>query len=472
MVVGIGVFILYELIKAAAAMAIVCGLIALCGFVLYSIISNSKRQRHETLNDTSKENKTTCDPCQDEQPDDNSAQNYWREVIDPKYNPGHEPKFKTESKSENTTSNETTSPYFDIPEIYPQYPDPKDLSGDMGEEILCSTVSNNGNFLNCHWWTDKRIKSSGESGKSEVDLILISHNYIYLFESKFWSGTLKINPNYLDKKHRWMFVRPVRDNLGNPINETNTDYFEDLTKELDIKLEKLKTKLKDENIEIPSHRFKTMVVFTNKNIAIDIEIRKSNLVATIQDLEKELEWDRTNLSQEEKYIIALIRYIIKIENNEFSNNFYTNATSKNNFLEQKSLAANIELVRFIDKLPSWDRIKFYGGKKIKGDLRKILKTFKTEPPLYVLRRGSKILVKAPRDASEIRNKLENGDDIDILFEIDKKIVERSHINPLCSRIKFHKVGEEKPDLISIYQIEEIIFDGLYDPAEELGLVDY
>jgi len=142
-----------------------------------------------------------------------------------------------------------------------------------------------------------------------------------------------------------------------------------------------------------------------------------------QDLEKELEWDKTNLSQDEKYIIALIRYIVKIENNEFSNNFYAHAASKNNFLEHRSLAANIELVRFIDKLPSWDRIKFYGGKKIKGDLRKILKTFKTEPPLYVLRRGSKILVKAPRDASETRNKLENGEDIDILFEIDGKIGE-------------------------------------------------
>ena len=200
----------------------------------------------------------------------------------------------------------------------------------MGEEILCSTVSNNGNFLNCHWWTDKRIKSSGESGKSEVDLILISHNYIYLFESKFWSGTLKINPNYLDKKHRWMFVNLSADNLGNAIDETDTAYFEDLTKELDVKIEKLKTKLKNENIEIPSHRFKTMVVFTNKNIAIDKEIRKSNLIATIQDLEEELEWDKTILSQDDKYIIALIRYIIKIENNEFSNNFFVNATNKDN----------------------------------------------------------------------------------------------------------------------------------------------
>ena len=289
-VVFFGLWVLYKLITAAAAVIVIGVLVILFVSILYHIISKSKRQHVETPNDTSEENKTAFDSCQDKHSEDNSAQKYWREVINPRYNTEQWSKGDTKDKAENTTSNETTSPYFDIPEIYPQYPDPKDESGDMGEEILRSTVSNNGNFLNCHWWTDKRIKSSGESGKSEVDLILISHNYIYLFESKFWSGTLKINPNYLDKKHRWMFVRPVRDNLGNPINETNTDYFEDLTKELDIKLEKLKTKLKDANIEIPSHRFKTMVVFTNKNIAIDIEIRKSNLVATIQDWSRPSRW--------------------------------------------------------------------------------------------------------------------------------------------------------------------------------------
>ena len=92
------IWALSKLIEVATAVFVVGGLVILCVFILYYIFSKPKQYQHlKTQDNTSKESKTTFDSCQHEQPDDNSAQKYWHEVINPRYNSEHESNHKTEN---------------------------------------------------------------------------------------------------------------------------------------------------------------------------------------------------------------------------------------------------------------------------------------------------------------------------------------------------------------------------------------
>lgn len=353
----------------------------------------------------------------------------------------------------------------DVPDIVPMSPDQREIAGDRGEAILLSSIEKKSDkTLGCYWWSNKRVKDQGESGKSEIDLLLISHNYIYLFESKYWSGTLTINPNIADKKNRWVFYKPKY--IGNVKSNEDTEIilFEDMTVDLLHKMEKLKSKLEKNKIIIDREKFKNMIVFTNSRINIDESIKENDKVVSLSDLDKHLDNDLKNLSKEEIIIISLVRHIINLEYTDKTKNCLNQAW-KECSNSDIPLTANIDLIKFIQNLPSWDTIKFYGGKTVRGDILKIQKTFNNLRD-DILTNDCKISVKTPRNKYEIIDKINKQEDLTVEIKRNGELKIQTSINPEFSKIKFHKVGSEKPEWISIYSIEEIHLNGLYNQSHE------
>ncbi|GEM_PF-1845275 len=336
-------------------------------------------------------------------------------------------------------------------------------AGDIGEKLLADAFESHGNYSDCYWWLNKRVKSKiGESGPNEIDLIVISHNNIYIFESKYYRGTLINNPNTIDKENPWIIVKPKRDKENRFVNnDTKIGLIPNLLETLKVKLDKLKAMLAEEKINVPSDNFKFNVVFTHKSLVIDQSVSNRNGLISINDLKSYLDSDKTTVSEYERLVIALIRHIVFSEGN--TSKFSPKIPESNLGL----LTSNLPLLQFIDSLPSWDSITYYGGKTVKGDVLEIRGIFEGQGDLRFLNERCDIVVDCKRNPQEIKFDWNQGKKQSIEVKgANGNTIGWYSIDYFNPEIKFHIVGEPSPERIFIYEIEKIHLGGLYRLGNE------
>jgi len=374
------------------------------------------------------------------------------------------------------TSNKHKSYDFDLNKIVDSFrkadvkpipPDGKMESGDEGERKLKECITHHENFFGCECWLNKRIKEKiGIAGK-EIDIIVLTSEKIYLFESKNYSGHLMKNPNQFDEKNKWIRIKRSYDGRNVSNSDTEISLEEDLTSVLYDKVNFLIEKLLEKGIDIDMSKVVHKVIFMKKHLSID-----SNLIAnfdfvTRDRLENFLNQEHHSLPEEKKVIMALIRYCLKLEGKLDNSDSSLHAISDK--YKKDILIMNNNLINYIEGLPTWDHVILFGGKKDRGDILKLKKIFKTTENLECLNYKCKIKVDSPKSEADLINRYKNGQYIITLniYDQNDKFMATKEGNPYeDSEIKIHAAGSEKPKSISIYQVEEIHLQGLYKISNE------
>ncbi len=327
-------------------------------------------------------------------------------------------------------------------------------AGDTGEDLLANAFVSHGNFTGCFWWSSKRVKTGfGDKGPNEIDLIVLSHNYIYSLEAKHYAGTLARNFNKHDTKHPWLRVKPKRDESGKIVNDdTHFEAIENFDELLEAKVSKLKSYLLMNHVSIPGDVFKRKVVFTNRNFSLDDSVKGDPRLICISDLEPYLDSDGGTADQSSVFITALIRHILKEEQ-----------PVKIQLPESgfHSLATNLALIKCINDLPSWDHLTYYGGKRIRGDLLSGEEIFEEKSGLEIMRDDCDIIFHCERNPESIRRSWDAGRKMkaEIVTANGRRRITRD-LDYLHPEVKFHAVGDAKPKTISMYEIEKIERRGL------------
>jgi len=340
-------------------------------------------------------------------------------------------------------------------------------AGDKGERELKEYITYHENFLGCECWLNKRIKEKiGVAGK-EVDIIVLTSEKIYLFESKNYSGHLMRNLNKFDEK-KWLRVQCTYDDEGKLTSTMKTSVEDDLTSVLYDKVIFFIEKLSENGIYIDSSKVVHKLIFVNRNLSID-----SNLIAkfdfiTRDNLENFLNQEHQSLPEEKKVIMALIRYCLKLEGKLDNSDSSLHAISDK--YKKDMLIMNDDLIDYIEELPSWDHIVLFGGKKVRGDIIKLKKIFKTTDNLECLNYKCKVKVDSPTSEYDLRNRYKNRQYIIIINIYDKndKLIATKEGNSYDdAKIEIIEAGSNKgPRPISIYQVEEIHLQGLYKISNE------
>ena len=187
-------------------------------------------------------------------------------------------------------------------------------------------------------------------------------------------------------------------------------------------------------------------------------------MVTINELDAYLEPDKATVSDAEVLVIALIKHIILNEESMSK----VGAIYNNNF--DGILTTNISLIHAINSLPSWDYITYYGGRKVKGDVLKILFLFEKQDDLRFLNEQCDLVVDCQRVPEDIKSDWIAGKKQHINIYNNKNDYIGVHdINYLRPMVRFHEVGSPKPIDIFIYEIENIRLRGLYKPSDEKGM---
>lgn len=325
-------------------------------------------------------------------------------------------------------------------------------AGDEGEALLANTFLSHGNFTGCFWWSSKRVKEGiGDKGPNEIDIIILSHNYIYSLEAKNYAGRLIKNYNKNDIKHPWIRLKSKRDQAGKIVNDsTEIELVENLDASLEIKVLKLISYLHKRNIKIQKSLFKRKVIFTNKNFVLDDSVNDERLIC-LDKLKPYLDSDGNIPDQSSLFVSSLIRYILDEE-----------SAARIQFPDSgfNSLAANLDLVRSINFLPSWDHLVFFGGKKIRGDVFLDCQIFNNQDDLKILIEDCDIKFHCERNPERIKKDWDSGKNqrAEIVTSNARQsiIKELNYHHPY---IRFHAVGDKKPETISVYEIEKVELRG-------------
>ena len=338
-----------------------------------------------------------------------------------------------------------------------------DKFGDKGEALLEDAVRHHGNMDGCYWWLNKRVKTKiGDKGLNEIDLIVVSHNYIYVFESKYYGGVLIDNPNKKDKKNIWIKIKPKYIDNKCVYDSTEMTPEENLVLILQAKVKKLRSLLAIKGINLSPDQIKYKVVFTNKNFDIQAKKERDSLIS-INDIKSYLERDDVTMNESERLIISLIHYLVDSEPKSQDFRPEVPAAKINNDL----LTANLQLLGAIDALPSWDSITFYGGMSIKGDILEIRDVFVNQADLGFLNRACDLVFRCKRNPSEIVFDWDNGKNQSIeIYDVEGNLTGLQEMNYQFPKIKFHQVGKERPSCFCVYEIEKIRLRGLYYPKRE------
>jgi len=342
-------------------------------------------------------------------------------------------------------------------------PDEKMEAGDNAEKELQEYITHHENFLGCECWLNKRLKDKigGGEGK-EIDIIVITSSKIYFFESKNYSGYIIKNPNTFDEKHKWIRIKSSYENGNLSTSNTSTLPEENLADILREKVIFFTQKLSDNGIVINNDKIIYKLIFMNRNLSIEPSILSDTDILMRNSLEKFLSQEQDNIPEEKRIIIALIRYCLKQEGN-----LETNATLhaiSDRYKDKNILTMNEKLISYINSLPSWDHVVLFGGKKIRGDVLKIKKIFKSLDNLDFLNDKCVIKVESPRNENDLLEKYEKSQNIISLkiYDINNQLIDTREGNFFKeSKLKIHPAGSSKTEFISIYQIEEIHLRGLY-----------
>jgi hypothetical protein len=338
-----------------------------------------------------------------------------------------------------------------------------ELAGEEAEDNLKNVVFSQKNLSGSRLWTGKRVKFENDSGKNEIDLILLTQEKIYLFECKGVSGQLHIDSNNL-----WTISKQEYDNgrkTGNVIKKELPNFIEIL----DVKKKKLLQHLLENNLIISNDQIEIKIIFMNRNLKLSSISKKCNEIIVHSDLQQYL----TSVSQDHdnSQFIRIIHALIKfIYDNEQKN------IASQKIAKKSPVALNFEYIsRIIDCLPTWDFIYLDGEQY--SEYEKILKcdiTHLRSIFLYcdeaLLSQARKIAIECPRTSSDVDIFMKREYFIKLcLYSEEGKLLKvlSGNFNCESSYVQFYLPGYSQRKRLSLYQINSIYLGGLYKPEKEL-----
>ena len=117
------------------------------------------------------------------------------------------------------------------------------------------------------------------------------------------------------------------------------------------------------------------------------------------------------------------------------------------------------IVRYINSLPPWDHLVFYGGKRVRGDILSGTEIFEDTNGLDGFNWDCDILFNCERDPNLIKKAWDSGKKMKLEIKVSGREKCALNLNYLKPWIKFHVVGEQKPRDISAYEIERLELRG-------------
>jgi hypothetical protein len=332
-------------------------------------------------------------------------------------------------------------------------------AGDDAEISLRNEILKHENFCGCKIWTNKRVKKYlGDTGPNEIDIIVLSPNKLYAFECKNISGTLMKNPNEFDQKNRWVYIKVAHANNKALNNDTNMMLSEDIAERNKLKIKKLQKYLLDKEVAIPNKCFENKVVFMNRNFKIKDDHTKSfsDDIITYRNLQTYLE--KQGISDYKQLVSALVAMCLEheSENGAFPVNTFSNRLNDNS-----------EIIRAINDLPSWDYICLYGGGKQRCDIRYLKGIFLNPPSEEILNNIGKIKVIAPRSVNEVdQNRCCEMLKLNLYDKGGKYVMRCDGDYIKNTALSYHPAGKPRVEHKFLYEIEEILLNGLYRSEED------
>ncbi len=202
-----------------------------------------------------------------------------------------------------------------------------DQAGSLGERMAFEQLEKVLKSLHCRAkvFRSLRVPKLEGSGKYEIDLVLASQQGILLIEVKHWGGKIAVESG------NWIQIRAQEVKpLSDPVK---------LNQE---KLLSLRQWLAQRKIVVPDGSIHSIVLFTNPHVSLNHELKKLKEIVSFDSLPG-----------------------LVIEKC---------AGPKPKFWQLKPAAPfrYASLIRNLAQLPTWDRIRLHGGKKIHGDLEYIV----------------------------------------------------------------------------------------------------
>jgi hypothetical protein len=241
---------------------------------------------------------------------------------------------------------------------------PKKAMGDEGEKKLKQFILSNKNFSKSIIFSSKRIFDSDVNHKREIDIIVLTKKNIYIIECKNWAGEIVA---FDEKKDTIMY----RSNPSAKIEKR-----ENPVKLNNYKLRLLHSLINKKIGPIAIERFVNKVIFINKNMTYPENLKDSANVITYTTLSSYFSSQETGQAFNfQKVLLSGLLKLITTEENAAKT------------LESKygELPNFTKILRFLDKLPTWDYMTLIGhdGKKytISGDVRYFDNVFKTGTPI-------------------------------------------------------------------------------------------
>lgn len=247
-----------------------------------------------------------------------------------------------------------------IQKVLPDAEEEEVLAGDAAEQFLMEIVEGQLSFKGCHLFASKRIPSKQLRRRFEVDLIVLTPKHMHIFEVKNWSGELVSN------RDKWIQIR----RSGEEIEHANlVEYNSD-------KANLLIDYLFDRRIEIPADFVRQKVIFMNPRLRIDSYIEDNPDVLTRHKLDTYL-GSQKRFGSKERLAHTLIKWCLDTESAELVINGYFSSI----LIEKHD-----EISKKLGQLGTWDKIKLYGGKCLRGDILRI-NIGAGQYPIEDLRRG-------------------------------------------------------------------------------------
>jgi len=240
--------------------------------------------------------------------------------------------------------------------------DKRYLAGEEGEEIIKDLVSHQdfGSKRGCLCLKDRRVPIVNGKGKREIDFIIVTDNKINVVEVKNWSGRI---------------VGRIRDRSWTVYSQNGSrrDVC-NLVKDNSKKAKVLVDFLQANGFNISNGDVDHYVFFVNTRrpdgsvrLELDYDLSNSNRIVTTDTLKKNFNFGENSNTKPDQSLSAAILSLIETLV-EFFLKTESFAPVFDSLLHRVGRANHVDLRKTLERLPTWDQITYFGGKKMRGDI--------------------------------------------------------------------------------------------------------
>ncbi len=307
-------------------------------------------------------------------------------------------------------------------------PTPEDPAVQYGRDAelsLRQLVATHFNHKGAHLFAGRRVPCPRRGMRREIDLIVLTPRMISLIEVKNWSGEL------LDRGPVWLHVRRGGDELRHP------NLIDDNREKRNTFLDYLRQHGLAPGRDFAARHVVPKVVFMNPNLTLSPSIRAHPDVITRDKLATFLD-RQPSAGLAQRVFSSLVEFCLGAEA----------AHGLTGCLDAGRFAA---LVKCVEEIRTWDRLRLLGGKVLTGDLYRLHVGGRPLPREQVGPRGS-IPVAWSRGRWGLVKALTGVGAVGRIALPGERWV------ALTARdgVTFHPVGETAPTTVPLTRVEEIV----------------